>query len=139
MSKKFQVAACVAIALCLIMAPVAFCAQAPIKDTAVKNFSAKTAAYPVNVVKKATENVAKTGKQGADIVVKTTKKGMDVVAGEVENVGALPKEPHKIKDVLVDPITGSAEMTGTTAKESLEMTGEAAKDVVMLPVDAAKE
>jgi hypothetical protein len=130
---------CIVFLLSFVMAPVSFAASKPVKDTAVKNFSQKVAEYPANVVKKATANVAKTGKQSVDVVAKTGKDTAEVVGNEVKTLGEIPKEPGKIKDATIEPVKGTSLMVGETAKGTAETTVEATKDTVTLPVEAAKE
>ncbi|MDD5422389.1 MAG: hypothetical protein WC592_03400 [Candidatus Omnitrophota bacterium] len=143
MKKNIIVIACIAMAACFVMVSASFAAEksagTPIQAKNVKDFSAKAAKYPVNVVKKTAENVAKTTKRGANIVVDAGRKSMDIVSNEAKALGAMPKDPGKIKDVTIEPVKGTTLMVGETANDTAVMTGEAAKDVVTLPVDAAKQ
>ena len=71
----------------------------------------------------------KTVEKEVNAVGKGVKKGADVVVEEVKDVGALATgDGSKVKDVLVKPVKGTADMAGETAY-----------DVINAPIEAGRE
>ncbi|MFH1790728.1 MAG: hypothetical protein ABH885_01940 [Candidatus Omnitrophota bacterium] len=93
-------------------------ASAAKPKTGAKETVQKVIQYPANVVK-----------TSVGVVTDTATKTTNVVSGEVKNVGAVATgDMKKTKDLVMDPLTGTAE----TAKSAVEGT-------VCMPVNAAKE
>jgi len=71
----------------------------------------------------------KTVEKEVNAVGRGIKKGADVVVEEAKDIGKLATgDVSKTKDVLVKPVTGTAEMVGETAH-----------DVINAPIEAGKE
>jgi hypothetical protein len=81
------------------------------------------------LVTKAFPFLAKTTGKSVNAVGGGVKKSADVVTQEVKDVGAVATgKGSKVKDVLVNPVTGTADAVGGTVH-----------GVVTAPIDAAKE
>ena len=93
-------------------------AMAEQKESPFKSLIAKIFGFTTKTVHKEVKAVGKGVKKSADVVTEEVKDVGKVVTGDVS----------KTKDVLVKPVTGTAEMVGTTANE-----------IVTAPIDAAKE
>lgn len=84
----------------------------------VKDTLKKVIEYPANVTEKAVGVIAETAKSGTDVVATEVKRVGEVVTGDV----------GKTKELIVEPLTGTAK----TAKTAVE-------DTVKIPVEAAQE
>lgn len=77
--------------------------------------------WPFGITKKSAETVGRTTKRATTMVTKTGTSSVEMVTGK----------PEKIKDVVVEPVKGSAETTYTavegTIKAPIEGTEEAFK------------
>ena len=83
----------------------------------------------INAIKRFFGATGKTVENEVNAVGKGVKGTADVVTEEVKDVGALATgDGSKAKDVLVKPVTGSAEVVG-----------EAAHDVINAPIKAGQE
>lgn len=81
------------------------------------------------LILKAMGLAGKTVEKEVKAVGKGVKKAADVVVEEVGGVGELVTgDTSKVKDVLVKPVTGTAEAVGETAH-----------DVITAPIEAAEE
>ena len=82
------------------------------------NFLKKILIYPFRVTKESTEVVTETATKGAETVAETGKAAAGVVTCDIE----------KTKDLVIEPVMGSAE-TAVTAVEG----------AVKMPIEAAEE
>lgn len=115
--KKVLVLLIVALFVVGMVAP-AFAAEKKSFKEATKDAGKASVNYPANVVK-----------NSAQAVVDTTKAAVDTVSGTVQATGdTLTGQPDRAKDIVVTPVTGTAE----TAKTAIEGVGTA-------PVKAAEE
>ncbi len=115
--KKVLVLLVVAVFVVGMVAP-AFAAEKKSFKEATKEAGKATVNYPANVVK-----------DSAQAVVDTTKAAVDTVSGTVQATGeTLTGKPERAQDIVITPVTGTAE----TAKTAVE-------GVVTAPVKAAEE
>jgi hypothetical protein len=67
-------------------------------------------------------------KESADVVVDTTKRGADTIAQEGKDVGgALTGSGDSAKDLVVNPVKGTAETVKTGVVGTADMPGKATK------------
>jgi hypothetical protein len=118
MVKVFTAAVCISVAFCIVLGPVALAQQKESGKQQAKKAWQKLFNYPAKVTKESAKAVADTGKKGADTVAETVKTTGEVTSGELD----------KTKDLVVKPLTGTAE----TAKTAIEETAK-------VPIEAAKE
>jgi hypothetical protein len=118
MVKSISVIVCIAAALVAVLGPVALAQEKETGKQQAKKAWKKLFNYPANVTKDSAKVVADTGKKGADVVANTVKTTGQVTSGELE----------KTKDLVVEPLTGTAE----AGKSAVENTAK-------IPIEAAKE
>lgn len=122
MTKKFAVVACVVLALCFVISGISYAATAE-KDTQTsgqkaKSFWQKLFNYPANVTN-----------ESAGVVTEAAKGATNVVTKEVKTVGQVTSGSlGKTKDLVTEPLVGTAE----TTKNAIEGT-------VKIPVKANKD
>lgn len=80
------------------------------------------------MVLKVLGHTSKTVEKEVNTVGRGIKKGADVVAEEAKDIGGLATGDSEVKDVLVKPVKGAADMAGETAY-----------GVVNAPIEAAEE
>jgi len=86
--------------------------------TKIKNFWINLLSYPARVTE-----------ESASVLADTTKNGINVVTNEIERVAEVAAgDVAKTKELITEPITGTAE---TAVK--------AAEDVIKIPSEAANE
>jgi len=118
MEKKIFVYACIALAFCFILTGISSAADTETAGAKAKTFWQKLFNYPANVAN-----------ESATVVADTTTRSTNVVTKEVKTVGQVTSgDFNKSKDLVVEPLTGTAE----TAVKAVEGT-------VKAPVTAAKE
>lgn len=118
MKNKLFVCACVILALSFMLVSMSYCAEKETTGAKAKNFWQKLFNYPANVTN-----------ESATVVTDTAKRGTNVVTKEVKTVGQVTSgEFEKTKELVTEPITGTAE---TTVK--------AVEGTVAVPANAAKE
>ena len=109
-----------ALVLCFAFTAVSFAAEAA-KETGEKTgkaFWKKVVNYPAKVTEESVSTVAETGKSGTKVVTTEVKRIGEVTSGDVA----------KTKEMVTEPLTGTAQ-TAVTAVE----------DTAKIPVEAAKE
>ena len=84
----------------------------------VVNFFRKILTYPFRVTKETGEVVTETTTKGVGTVVKTGEATVGVATGQFK----------KLKDVVVEPVKGSAETAVTAVEGSIKIPIEAATD-----------
>lgn len=84
----------------------------------VVNFFKKILTYPFGVTRESAEVVTETTTKGVGTVVKTGEATAGFATGDVE----------KIKDIVVEPVKGSAETAVTAVEGSVKMPIEAATE-----------
>jgi uncharacterized protein YunC (DUF1805 family) len=99
---------------------VAFCAQETkqAQENKVVKFFKDVFNWPFSVTKQGAETVGRTTKSGVMTVTDTGTSAVQTVTGK----------PEKIKDVVVDPIKGTAETGYTAVKGSLNTPVEGTKE-----------
>lgn len=108
----------ISLALCFAFTLISYAAEKETSGTKAKETWKKVVSYP-----------AKVAEESAVVVTDAGKSTVGVVAKEVERVGEVTTgDIAKMKELIVEPITGTAE----TAVEAVEGT-------VKIPVEAAKE
>ena len=117
MNKRILRLACIVLTLVLVMSTVSFAAEESV-GSKVKRFWRKLFSYPANVTNESANVVAETGKRTTNVVTKEVKTVGEVTSGDID----------KTKNLVTEPITGSAE----TAVKAVEETAK-------IPVEAAKE
>jgi hypothetical protein len=94
---------------------------APVKENKVVKFFKDVINWPFSITKKGAETVARTVEKGTTTVVTTGSSAVESVTGK----------PEKLKEVIVEPVKGSAETAYTavegTVKTPVEGTKEAFK------------
>ena len=118
MVRKVSVYVCVALVLCFIVAGVAAAADNQTTGAKVKTWWQRLFNYPANVTNESVGVVTDTATRGTNVVTKEVKTVGQVTSGDV----------NKTKDLVVEPLTGTAE----TAKKAVE-------GVIAVPTNAAKE
>ena len=118
MSKRYIAFICVAIVLCFACTAMALAAESQSTGDKAKTFWQKLFNYPANVTRDSVNVVAETGKKGTAVVVNEVKTVGQVTSGDV----------NKTKDLVVDPLKGTAD----TAKTAIEGTAN-------VPVEAANQ
>lgn len=120
--RKVAIMACIIAASCIIASGVSRAAGDTVKKETfgekLKNFGQRLFSYPANVIQGSVSTVAETGKRGTEIVTDEIKTVGQVATGDID----------KTKDLVTEPLTGTAETVVKTAEET-----------VNIPVDAAKE
>ena len=84
----------------------------------VLNFFKKVFTYPFRVTKESVKVTTDTATKGAETTYKTGKAAAGVATFDVE----------KTKDLIVEPVVGSAETAKTAVEGSIKMPVEAAKE-----------
>ena len=104
------------IAVLIVSIVIGFYAQESIaQETAAKNenkvvqFFKNLVNWPFGVTKKSSEAVGKTAQTATDTVTATGTSAVQTVTGQ----------PEKIKDVVVEPVKGSADTAHTAVKETV--------------------
>jgi len=118
MVKIFTVVVCVALALVIALGPVALAQEKETGKQQAKKAWQKLFNYPANVTKDSAKVVADTGKKGAEVVANTVKTTGEVTSGET----------GKAKDLVVEPLVGTAEAGKTAVEETAKIPIEAAKE-----------
>ena len=117
MKSKLFTFACIALVLCFLMTGISYAAEQETAGAKAKTFWQKLFNYPANVTN-----------ESASVVADTTKRGTNVVTREVKTLGQVTSgDVNKTKNLITEPITGTAE----TAYKAVEGTLKA-------PVNAAK-
>lgn len=118
MKTRLYIYVCVALALCFILTGISYAASQETAGAKAKSFWQKLFNYPANVAD-----------ESASVVAKTTTRTTSVVTKEVKTLGQVTSgDVNKTKELVTEPITGTAE----TAYKAVEET-------VKAPVNAAKE
>ena len=118
MVKKIVAAICVAAVFCS-MTMSAYC-QAKQTETAgskFKKFWTNLFKYPVNVTKETANMVGETGKGTATVVSKEIGRGAEVSRGDLK----------KSKEMVVEPLEGTAKTAKTTVEQTVQIPFKAAK------------
>lgn len=119
MTKRFIGILCMALAISLVLGASSYAAEKETAGAKAKKAGQKVFNYPANVARESAAAVAETG-----------KKGVGVVAKEIETVGqVVTGDLGKTKELITEPITGTAE-TGVEAAKGV-------KDIVEKPIKAA--
>lgn len=90
-----------------------------------QSYAQEESAQPENKVVRFFKNVIKwpfgIAKEGAETVARTTKRGVDTVTTTGSSaVETVTGKPEKIKDVIVEPVKGSAETAYTAVEGSIQ-------------------
>jgi hypothetical protein len=118
MVKKFAVAICIALALCVMLSGVSMAQEKQTTCEKAKTWWQKLFNYPANVTN-----------ESAGVVTEAVKGATNVVTKEVKTVGQVTSGSlGKTKDLVVDPVVGTADVT----KKAVEGT-------VAVPANANKE
>ena len=118
MVRKASSYVCVALVLCFIASSVVLAADNQSTGEKAKSWWQKLFNYPANVTNESVGVVTNTATRTTNVVTKEVKTVGQVTSGDV----------NKTKDLVVEPLTGTAE----TAKKAVEET-------VAVPTNAAKE
>lgn len=117
MTRKISIYA-VAMVLCLSFVAMCGAAEKATAGEKAKSFWQKLFNYPANVTKESTATVTDTAKRGSGVVTNQVKTVGQVTSGEFD----------KTKNLVTDPITGTAD----TAVKAVEQTAQ-------IPVTAAQD
>jgi len=93
-------------------------AQEAQSENKVARFFKNLVKWPFGVTKKGVETVGDTSEKAAETVVKTTSSTVDTVTGK----------PERIKDVVIEPVKGSAETAYTAAEGAIKTPIEGTKE-----------
>ena len=109
---------CIILALCVMLTAVSYAAEKESLGAKMKNFWQRLFSYPANVTEKS-----------AGVVSDTALKGTNIVTNEVKTVGQVTSgDVAKTKDLVTEPITGTAEMTKNAVEGTVAIPSEAAKE-----------
>jgi hypothetical protein len=118
MRNKLFIYACIALAFCFILGGISYAAENQTAGAKAKTFWQKLFNYPADVTN-----------ESAKVVADTTQRGTNVVTREVKTVGQVTSgNVKKTKELVVEPLTGTAE----TTKSAVE-------GIIKAPVNAAKQ
>lgn len=125
--KKSVMFICLALALCIALSSASYAAES--RNGCSKSFWQKLFSYPANMTKESASVVAETGKMGANVVVNEMTAAGSVVSGNTD----------KAKDLVVEPVKGTAEMAGKAVEGSLKAPYAAATAEAKPVEEAAKD
>jgi len=101
-----------------LMATTQAYAQEAQSENKVARFFKNLVKWPFGVTKKGVETVGDTTEKAAETVVATGSSAVDTVTGK----------PERIKDVVVEPVKGSAETVYTAAEGTIKTPIEGTKE-----------
>ena len=116
MSKKILGIALIAIVALVMVAGVASADNTP--QVKSKNAWQKIVEYPANVTMESAKVVGTTAKKGTDVVVKEAKTVGQVATGQTD----------KAKDLVVEPVKGTADTVATAVSDTATVPVKAAQD-----------
>jgi len=123
MLKRTIGAICIILALCVMLTAVSYAAEKEGLGTKMKNFWQRLFNYPANVTEKS-----------VGVVSDTAVKGTNIVTTEVKTVGQVTSgDVAKTKELVTEPITGTAEMTKKAVEGTVAIPSEAAKEETTQP------
>lgn len=128
MKNKIFVCICVLLAICFTMTGVTYSAEKESAGAKMKTFWQKLFNYPANVTK-----------ESASVVTDNTTRGTNVVTNAVKTAGQVTSgELDKTKDLITEPITGTAETTVKVVEGVVNVPAAAAKEEAA-PITAQQE
>ena len=104
-------------------------AQQEKQENKVVTFFKNVIKWPFSIAKKGGETVGRTTKRAADMTTKTATSAVETVTGQ----------PEKIKDVLVEPVKGSAETAYIAVEGSVKAPIEGTEEAFKPEESSAQE
>ena len=104
--------------LCFAFTAISYAAEKESAGKSAKNFWQKLFNYPARVAEESAEVVTDAGKDATRVVTTEVKRVGEVTSGDVA----------KMKELIVEPLTGTAETTVTAVEETVKIPVEAAKE-----------
>ena len=104
--------------LCFVVTAISYAAEKKSVGQKAKNFWQKLFNYPARVTEESAEVVTDAGKSATKVVTTEVKRIGEVTSGDVA----------KTKELIVEPLTGTAETAVTAVEETVKIPVEAAKE-----------
>lgn len=104
--------------LCFVFTAISYAAEKESAGQKAKKFWQKLFNYPARVTEESAEVVTDAGKGAVKVVTTEVKRVGEVTSGDVA----------KTKELIVEPLTGTAETAVTAVEETVKIPVEAAKE-----------
>lgn len=117
MNKNITRIALVVIALCFVFTAVSYSEEGQTTGQKAKTFWQKLFNYPANATDKSVKVVTNVGERGTSVVTNEVKTVGKVTSGEFD----------KAKDLVVEPVKGTADATAKAVQETAAIPADSAK------------